>query len=196
MTLQPVGTGTSITTGTASQQSEPIAGKSTAIRIFAASQNTFVAIGTNPTATTNDFAIPSGTVGTIAFSNTSAVISSISTATTYTYINFTQGTSSPFQAGDYVSVTSGTQDYYDFTHKRVKQVYSSSSAPNYGAGENWFSNRIVVENDYGRNISTSLVDRGGGIGDATMRGSLKVAAITDSGSGKAYIQQVQIAGDA
>ena len=196
MTLQPVGTGTSITTGTASQQSEPIDGKSTAIRIFAASQNTFVAIGTNPTATTNDFAIPSGTVGTLAFTNTSSIVSSISTATTYTYINFPQGTSSPFQAGDYVSLSSAGQDYYDFTFKRVKQVYSSSSAPNYGSGENWFSNRIVVENDYGRNISTSLIDRGGGNGDATMRGSLKVAAITDSGSGKAYIQQVQIAGDA
>ena len=196
MTLQPVGTGTSITTGTASQQSEPIDGKSTAIRIFAASQNTFVAIGTNPTATTNDFAIPSGTVGTLAFTNTSSIVSSISTATTYTYINFPQGTSSPFQAGDYVSLSSAGQDYYDFTYKRVKQVYSSSCAPNYGSGENWFSNRIVVENDYGRNISTSLIDRGGGNGDAVIRGSLKIAAITDSGSGKAYIQQVQIAGDA
>ena len=196
MTLQPVGTGTSITTGTASQQSEPIAGKSTAIRIFAASQNTFVAIGTNPTATTNDFAIPSGTVGTLAFTNTSSIVSSISTATTYTYINFPQGTSSPFQAGDYVSLSSAGQDYYDFTYKRVKQVYSGADQSQYGAGENWFSNRIIVENDYGRNISTSLIDRGGGNGDAVIRGSLKIAAITDSGSGKAYIQQVQIAGEA
>ena len=196
MTLQPVGTGTSITTGTASQQSEPIDGKSTAIRIFAASQNTFVAIGTNPTATTNDFAIPSGTVGTLAFTNTSSIVSSISTATTYTYINFPQGTSSPFQAGDYVSLSSAGQDYYDFTYKRVKQVYSGADQSQYGAGENWFSNRIIVENDYGRNISTSLIDRGGGNGDAVIRGSLKIAAITDSGSGKAYIQQVQIAGDA
>tara|TARA_Y100001951_G_C11226851_1_gene232213 strand:- start:11 stop:601 length:591 start_codon:yes stop_codon:yes gene_type:complete len=196
MTLQPVGTGTSITTGTASQQSEPIDGKSTAIRIFAASQNTFVAIGTNPTATTNDFAIPSGTVGTLAFTNTSSIVSSISTATTYTYINFPQGTSSPFQAGDYVSLSSAGQDYYDFTYKRVKQVYSGADQSQYGAGENWFSNRIIVENDYGRNISTSLIDRGGGNGDAVIRGSLKIAAITDSGSGKAYIQQVQIAGEA
>ena len=49
----------------------------------------------------------------------------------------------------------------------------------------------MVENDYGRNISTSLSDD-----NTTLRGSFKVAARTDSGTGKLYIQQVQIAGDA
>ena len=49
----------------------------------------------------------------------------------------------------------------------------------------------MVENDYGRNISTSL-----SADNTTLRASLKVAARTDSGSGKLYIQQVQIAGDA
>jgi hypothetical protein len=194
MTLRPVGTGTSITTGTASQQSEPIAGKSTAIRIFAASQNTFVAIGTNPTATTNDFAIPSGTVGTLAFSNTAAKVSSISTSTTYTIIDFPQGTSSPFGVGDYVSLdlaTDSDQDYYTFTNKRVYSVYDRGRTSEAYSGENWFGQRIVVENDYGRNISTSLIDN-----NTSLRGSLKIAAITDTGSGKAYIQQVQITGEA
>ena len=194
MTLRPVGTGTSITTGTASQQSEPIAGKSTAIRIFAASQNTFVAIGTNPTATTNDFAIPSGTVGTLAFSNTAAKVSSISTSTTYTIIDFPQGTSSPFGVGDYVSLdlaTDSDQDYYTFTNKRVYSVYDRGRTSEAYSGENWFGQRIVVENDYGRNISTSLSDD-----NTTLRGSFKVAARTDSGSGKLYIQQVQITGEA
>jgi len=194
MTLRPVGTGTSITTGTASQQSEPIAGKSTAIRIFAASQNTFVAIGTNPTATTNDFAIPSGTVGTLAFSNTAAKVSSISTSTTYTIIDFPQGTASPFGVGDYVSLdlaTDSDQDYYTFTNKRVYSVYDRGRTSEAYSGENWFGQRIVVENDYGRNISTSLIDN-----NTSLRGSLKIAAITDTGSGKAYIQQVQITGEA
>ena len=194
MTLRPVGTGTSITTGTASQQSEPISGKSTAIRIFAASQNAFVAIGTEPTATTNDFAIPSGTVGTLAFSNTSAKVASISTSTTYTIIDFPQGTASPFGVGDYVSLdlaAGSSQDYYNFTHKRVYAVYDSGNTADAYAGENYFGNRIIIENDYGRNISTSLIDN-----NTSLRASLKVAAITDSGSGKAYIQQVQISGDA
>ena len=194
MTLRTVGAGTSITTSAASQQSIPISGKSTAIRVVATGQNTHVAIGTDPTAAVTDFVVPKDSAATLAFSNTSAKISGITTATTYTYIDFPQGTSSPFAAGDYVSLDladGSSQDYYEFTHKRVKQVYSSASAPNYGAGENWFSQRIVVENDYGRNISTALSDD-----NTTLRGSFKVAARTDSGSGKLYIQQVQIAGDA
>ena len=194
MTLRTVGAGTSITTGAASQQSIPISGKSTAIRVVATGQNTHVAIGTDPTAAVTDFVVPKDSAATLAFSNTSAKVSGITTATTFTYIDFPAGTSSPFAAGDYVSLSlanGSAQDYYEFTHKRVKQVYSSASAPNYGAGENWFSQRIVVENDYGRNISTSLSDD-----NTTLRGSFKVAARTDSGSGKLYIQQVQIAGDA
>ena len=194
MTLRPVGTGTSITTGTASQKSEPISGKSTAIRIFAGGQNTFVAIGTEPTATTNDFAIPTGTVGTLAFSNTSAKVASISTSTTYTIIDFPEGTSSPFAEGDYVTLdlaAGSSQDYYNFTHKRVYAVYQRERTEYAYSGENYFGNRIIIENDYGRNISTSLIDN-----NTSLRASLKVAAITDSGSGKAYIQQVQISGEA
>ena len=194
MTLRTVGAGTSITTGTATQQSSPISGKSTALRVVATGQNTFVAIGTEPTATATDFVVPANSAATLAFSNTSAKVAAISTSSTYTIIDFPQGTSSPFAVGDYVSLDladGSSQDYYEFTHKRVKQVYSSASAPNYGAGENWFSQRIVVENDYGRNISTALSDD-----NTTLRGSFKVAARTDSGSGKLYIQQVQIAGDA
>ena len=131
---------------------------------------------------------------TLAFSNTSAKISGISTSTTYTLIDFPQGTASPFAAGDYVSLDladGSSQDYYNFTHKRVKQVYSSARTSEAYAGENYFSQRIVVENDYGRNISTSLTDN-----NTTLRSSFKVAARTDSGSGKLYIQQVQIAGEA
>ena len=194
MTLRPVGTGTSITTGTASQQSAPISGKSTAIRIFAGGQNTFVAIGTNPTATANDFAIPSGTVATLAFSNTSAKVAAISTSTTYTIIDFPQGTASPFGVGDYVSLDladGSSQTTYNFTHKRVYAVYDSGRTSEAYSGENYFGNRIIIENDYGVNNNTPLIDN-----NTSLRASLKVAAITDSGSGKAYIQQVQISGDA
>ena len=194
MTLRTVGAGTSITTGTATQQSSPISGKSTALRVVATGQNTFVAIGTEPSATATDFVVPANSAATLAFSNTSAKVVSISTATTYTYIDFPQGTASPFAAGDYVSLDladGSDQDYYNFTHKRVKQVYSDARTQYAYAGENYFSQRIVVENDYGRNISTSLIDN-----NTTLRSSFKVAALTDTGSGKLYIQQVQIAGDA
>ena len=194
MTLRTVEAGTSITTSATSAQSSAISGKSTALRVVATGQNHHVAIGTDPTAAVTDFFIPSGGVATLAVSNTSAKVAAISTATTYTYIDFPQGTSSPFAAGDYVSLDlagGSDQDYYNFSHKRVKQVYSSGRTSEAYSGENYFSQRIVVENDYGRNISTSLVDN-----NTTLRGSYKVAARSDSGAGKLYIQQVQITGDA
>ena len=194
MTLRTVGAGTSITTGAASQQSVRISGKSTAIRVVATGQNTHVAIGTEPTAAVTDFVVPKDSAATLAFSNTSAKVASISTSTTYTLIDFPQGTSSPFAAGDYVTLDladGSDQDYYEFTHKRVYAVYDGTRTAYRGSGEDWFGQRIVVENDYGRNISTSLLDN-----NTTLRGSFKVAARTDSGSGKLYIQQVQIAGDA
>ena len=194
MTLRTVGAGTSITTGAASQQSGPISGKSTAIRVVATGQNTHVAIGTEPTAAVTDFVVPKDSAATLAFSNTSAKVASISTSTTYTLIDSPQGTSSPFAAGDYVTLDladGSDQDYYEFTHKRVYTVYDGTRTAYRGSGEDWFGQRIVVENDYGRNISTSLLDN-----NTTLRGSFKVAARTDSGSGKLYIQQVQISGDA
>ena len=194
MTLRTVGAGTSITTGTSSQQSGFISGKSTALRVVATGQNTHVAIGTDPTAAVTDFVVPKDSAATLAFSNTSAKISGITTATTFTYIDFPQGTSSPFGVGDYVTLDladGSDQDYYPFTHKRVYAVYDATRTAYAREGENWFGQRIVIENDYGRNIATSLSDN-----NTTLRSSFKVAAITDSGSGKLYIQQVQIAGEA
>ena len=194
MTLRTVGAGTSITTGAASQQSVPISGKSTAIRVVATGQNTHVAIGTDPTAAVTDFVVPKDSAATLGFTNTSAKVAAISTSTTYTIIDFPQGTSSPFAVGDYVSLDladGSDQDYYEFSHKRVYAVYDGSRTSYRGSGENWFGQRIIVENDYGRNISTSLIDN-----NTTLRGSYKVAARSDSGAGKLYIQQVQITGDA
>ena len=194
MTLRTVGAGTSITTGTSSQQSGFISGKSTALRVVATGQNTHVAIGTDPTAAVTDFVGPKDSAATLAFSNTSAKVVSISTSTTYTLIDFPQGTSSPFGVGDYVTLdlaAGSDQDYYPFTHKRVYAVYDKGRTAYARQGENWFGQRIVIENDYGRNISTSLLDN-----NTTLRASFKVAARTDTGSGKLYIQQVQISGEA
>ena len=189
MTLRTVGAGTSITTGAASQQSVPISGKSTAIRVVATGQNTHVAIGTEPTAAVTDFVVPKDSAATLGFTNTSARVVSYTKGTT-TILDFPQGTSSPFALGDYVSLSCPANTDFDFTHKRVKTVYNASSAPNYGAGENWFGQRIIVEHNSG-SVSGTFNDP-----DATIRASFKVAARTDSGSGKLYIQQVQISGEA
>ena len=189
MTLRTVGAGTSITTGAASQQSVPISGKSTAIRVVATGQNTHVAIGTEPTAAVTDFVVPKDSAATLAFSNTSARIVSYTKGTT-TILDFPEGTSSPFGVGDYVSLSCPANTDFDFTHKRVKTVYDKARTSQAYAGENYFVQRIIVEHNSG-SVSGTFNDP-----DATIRGSFKVAARTDSGSGKLYIQQVQIAGDA
>ena len=189
MTLRTVGAGTSITTSATSAQSAPISGKSTAIRVVATGQNTHVAIGTEPTAAVTDFVVPKDSAATLAFSNTSARIVSYTKGTT-TILDFPEGTSSPFGVGDYVSLSCPANTDFDFTHKRVKTVYDKARTSQAYAGENYFGQRIIVEHNSG-SVSGTFNDP-----DATIRGSFKVAARTDSGSGKLYIQQVQIAGDA
>ena len=189
MTLRTVGAGTSITTGAASQQSIPISGKSTAIRVVATSQNTHVAIGTDPTAAVTDFVVPKDSAATLAFSNTSARIVSYTKGTT-TILDFPEGTSSPFGVGDYVSLSCPANTDFNFTHKRVKTVYDKARTSQAYAGENYFGQRIVVEHNSG-SVSGTFNDP-----DATLRASFKVAARTDSGTGKLYIQQVQISGEA
>ena len=189
MTLRTVGAGTSITTGAASQQTIPISGKSTAIRVVANGQNTHVAIGTEPTAAVTDFVVPKDSAATLGFTNTSARVVSYTKGSTTT-IDFPEGTSSPFGVGDYVSLSCSTQTDFDFTHARVKTVYDKSRTSLRGVGENWFGQRIIVEHNSG-SVSGTFNDP-----DATLRASFKVAARTDSGSGKLYIQQVQISGDA
>ena len=189
MTLRTVGAGTSITTSATSAQSGPISGKSTAIRVVATGQNTHVAIGTEPTAAVTDFVVPKDSAATLAFSNTSARIVSYTKGTT-TILDFPEGTSSPFGVGDYVSLSCPANTDFNFTHKRVKTVYDKARTSQAYAGENYFGQRIIVEHNSG-SVSGTFNDP-----DATLRGSFKVAARTDSGSGKLYIQQVQIAGDA
>ena len=189
MTLRTVGAGTSITTSATSAQSAPISGKSTAIRVVATGQNTHVAIGTEPTAAVTDFIVPKDSAATLGFTNTSARVVSYTKGTT-TILDFPQGTASPFAVGDYVSLSCSSQTDFDFTHKRVKTVYNKARTSQAYAGENYFGQRIIVEHNSG-SVSGTFNDP-----DATLRASFKVAARTDSGSGKLYIQQVQISGDA
>ena len=189
MTLRTVGAGTSITTSAASQQSVPISGKSTAIRVVATGQNTHVAIGTEPTAAVTDFIVPKDSAATLGFTNTSARVVSYTKGST-TILDFPEGTSSPFAVGDYVSLSCSSQTDFDFTHKRVKTVYNKARTSQAYAGENYFGQRIIVEHNSG-SVSGTFNDP-----DATLRASFKVAARTDSGTGKLYIQQVQISGEA
>ena len=179
MTHRPVGSGVSFSTSTSSAKSAAFIGKSQALRLFATDSNAFVAIGTEPTATVNDYVVPAGTTATIAINNGSARVVGV--------IHFPEGQASPFGVGEYVSlVTSdnGGQDYYNFTHQPVTAVATGASF------DGLFSTRITVGTDTS-GIATAFNDP-----DASLRNSIKVAAITDQGTGALYTQQVQISGAA
>lgn len=183
MTHRPVGSGVSFTTSTSSTKSAAISGRSNTLRIVATGANAFVAIGTEPTATLNDYCIPSGTSATLAIDNGSARVVGVTTGTT-TYITFPEGQASPFGIGDYVTLTASNQTYYNFTHAPVIQVYNTANVDGY------FSTRIGIATDT-TGIATAFADP-----DATLRNSFKVAAITDAGTATLYTQQVQITGQA
>ena len=113
-------------------------------------------------------------------------------------IDFAEGTGSPFNGGDAVSLTVTGQDYYDFSHKIVNSVNSTSGLNGY------YSTRINVNYDYGDDnpggIQTTF-NNAGQVSWAEMRSSFVVGAqsatgLGANGIGALYIQQVQTAGDA
>ena len=115
-----------------------------------------------------------------------------------TTIDFAEGTGTPFNGGDAVSLTVTGQDYYDFSHKIVNSVNSTSGLNGY------YSTRINVDYDYGDDnpggIQTTF-NNAGQVSWAEMRSSFVVGAqsatgLGAQGIGALYIQQVQTSGDA
>ena len=113
-------------------------------------------------------------------------------------IDFAEGTGTPFNGGDAVSLTVTGQDYYDFSHKIVNSVNSTSGLNGY------YSTRINVNYDYGDDnpggIQTTF-NNAGQVNWAEMRSSFVVGAqsatgLGAQGIGALYIQQVQTFGDA
>jgi hypothetical protein len=183
MAHRPVGLGTSFATSSTSAQSTSFSVQSNVLRVVATGGNTFVAIGTNPTATTGDYLVPSGTSATLALTKASNRVVGVTTGTTTTII-FAEGTQCPFGVGDYVTLTANGQSYYDFTHQPVISVDTSSGYDGY------HQTRCSIDtNTSGILTAFSSVN-------ATLTNSLKVAARTDTGTGVLYLQQVQISGQA
>ena len=113
-------------------------------------------------------------------------------------IDFAEGTGTPFNGGDAVSLTVTGQTYYNFSHKIVNSVNSTSGLNGY------YSTRINVDYDYGDDnpggIQTTF-NNAGQVSWAEMRSSFVVGAqsatgLGAQGQGALYIQQVQTSGDA
>jgi hypothetical protein len=156
--------------------------KTDALRVVAVGAGAHVAIGTFPTATVQNYYVAIGEeeIITLGACRNQKVVG-LSTTGTTTVIDFPEGTGSPFQAGDAVTLTVANQDYWNFTHKIVASVDNT-------AGINGFYNtRIIVNNDYGVGYAhTSLISTN----FAELRGSFMVAAL-GTGSGTLHYQQIQ-----
>ena len=184
MAHKPVGLCSTIVTGSSSVQSIALNKQTDTLRVVAIGNDAHVAIGTNPTATVQDYLVTVGNPETILISKPSSQrVVGVTTGST-TIIDFPEGTGSPFAVGDTVSLTVSGQSYYDFTHKAVESVNTTANVGGY------YNTRIVVTHD-SSGITTAF-----NTPEANLRESFKVAAVTRTGSGSLYIQQVQTSGAA
>jgi len=178
--LKPVGINTVVSTSATSTQTSAFSQQSDALRVVAETAGVYVAIGTNPTATNENYYVSTNetetiTIGPIA----SQRVVGITTGST-TIVDFPEGTGCPFAVGDAVSLTVNGQSAFDFSHKIVIDVNTTSDRGGY------FNTRATIDHDSSSGNPSALTAP-----YAELRKSIKVAVKTESGTGKAYIQQVQ-----
>ena len=208
MALNPVGAGTSIAlvaAGTVIQnQSGAQTHQSAYLRCVAVDcpVNVAVSMATTAAATAGitSFFIRKDTSETLFIGKprSNRVVGLTTETDGTTTIDFAEGTGTPFNGGDAVSLTVTGQDYYNFSHKIVNSVNSTSGLNGY------YSTRINVDYDYGDDnpggIQTTF-NNAGQVNWAEMRSSFVVGAqsatgLGAQGIGALYIQQVQTSGDA
>jgi hypothetical protein len=183
MTHRPVGAGSSfIFTAGAATTSSAFSVQSDTLRVVAVNAAAHVAIGTNPTATGTDYYIPSGQSATLALTKASNRVVGVTTGTT-TIVTVPEGTQVPFGIGDYVTLTSNGQSYYNFSHAPVISVNTTSSV-----GGSYQTKMTVDYNSSGIITAFNPID-------AEVRISQKISAY-GLGSGTLYFQQVQVTGQA
>jgi len=192
MAYRTVGAGQSIAlTGTATT-STAFKVQSNVLRIVASGADAYVAIGTDPVATTTDFIVTSSEPESLAMLKMSQRVVSITKGTT-TVLAAPEGTQMPFNIGDRVTLDYEGNTINDSNYTTLisdtKVVGKSRSA---GVGGD-FSEKVTVEaNTAG--VSTAFTPTG----HATLFMSNKVSVISPNPTAAAvvYIQQVQTTGSA
>jgi hypothetical protein len=183
MAHKPVGVNSSFAvTVSAFTGTDVSAHKSDCLRLIAKTVGVHVAIGTNPTATTQDYYVPADASGGEILSigkPASQRVVGVSTSGTKTIIDFPEGTGSPFSC-DAVSLTVTGQTDYNFTHKIVSSINNTAGV------DGFYSTRIVVNHDSSSGNPAALTPTN----SAELRGSFMVAAL-GTGSGTFHYQQVQ-----
>ena len=192
MAYRTVGAGQSIAlTGTATT-STAFKVQSNVLRIVASGADAYVAIGTDPVATTTDFIVTSDEHESLAMLKMSQRVVSITKGATTT-LAAPEGTQMPFNIGDRVTLDYEGNTINDSNYTTLisdtKVVGKSRSA---GVGGD-FSEKVTVEaNTAG--VSTAFTPTG----HATLFMSNKVSVISPNptAAAVAYIQQVQTTGSA
>ena len=192
MAYRTVGAGQSIAlTGTATT-STAFKVQSNVLRIVASGADAYVAIGTDPVATTTDFIVTSSEPESLAMLRQSQRVVSITKGTT-TVLAAPEGTTMPFNIGDRVTLDYEGNTINDSNYTTLindtKVVGKSRSA---GVGGD-FSEKVTVEaNTSG--VSTAFTPTG----NATLFMSNKVSVISPNPTAASvvYIQQVQTTGSA
>jgi hypothetical protein len=183
MAHRPVGAGSSFAfTAGAATTSSSFSVQSSVLRVVAVGGAAHISVGSNPTATSSDYYVPSGGTATLALTKASNRVVGITTGA-MTTVDFPEGTQCPFGVGDYVTLSVSGQSYYDFNHVEVFDVDTTSTVNGY------HQTRMTLTYD-SSGISTAFSSS-----DATASLSNQVSAY-GVGSGTLYYQQVQITGDA
>ena len=193
---KPVGTGQTITIGAASTYVE-FKQESPYVRIYAKGTDTFVAINTNPTADATGYYIPSNTSAIISMDKVrSNRVVGITTGVGETTLDFAEGTGSPVDVGQLVMLDVTGNSVLSFGPgvgvATANAAYVTSINSNLGQG-GYNSTRITVDFD-----SQDLAASDGTFPWAQLHKVARVGlgSASDGGSGIAYVQQIQIAGDA
>ena len=193
MALKPVGSGISFATSGAAAVSSFIPHQSEYIRVIALDKAAHVAVGTNPTATTTDVVVITGEPEILSIGRPSSQrVVAITTGTT-TIIDFPEGTGSPFEEGDIVSLTINSTAHHAVGTLANAYVGIITDvgvlSVNNTAGFSGFHNtRITL------NANTSGIKTAFNFQYAELRDQFKVSAEAIGGTGMFYAQQIQTAG--
>ena len=186
----PVGSVITLTTSATSGQTTQINQQSDTLRIVATSGNNHVAIGSTPVAVVTDYLVQASGESFLSLGPVLSQRVTMVTKGTTTSIKFPEGVKgSPFAVGDTVSLSG--KSGWTFEHAHITAI----TYPSYTSDDQ----RTVVTVSYDSSgwSGTWTDDDENPSGDTgTLRRSFMVAARTDTGAGKIYVQQVQIAGDA
>ena len=186
----PVGSVITLTTSATSAQSTQFDQQSDTVRIVATSGINHVAIGSTPVAVVTDYLVQASGESFLSLGPILSQRVTMVSAGSSTDIKFTEGVKgSPFAVGDTVSLSG--KSGWTFEHAHITGI----TYPSYTSDDQ----RTVVTVAYdssGWSGTWTDDDENPSGNTGTLRRSLMVAARTDTSSGKIYIQQVQITGDA